>query len=1080
MKSILFVVLLCCLPSLAANYSVVRSGDWSDPGTWGASAAPGSGDIVTCSGAFTITVSSDTIVGNSPANGNVITQSADCTIALGANVTLVVQGGWNKLGAVRRASGAIIKFDSSGAASPRSTPYTLSDGGIWTDDGNDPPTAANRFTITANTSGSNWLWTNLTAGSGITGMTNALLQYCGDPGGAKYCLDYHPGGRGTVAIGAAGAPVVFDHSCGVKWDTGSTNNDGWNFTRVSFENTYPACTPWYAQTGNGTPANGITRSFDTVVFDQRPRIETHGAIYTNSIFLKGYADLDVFGGYGVISRSLIVANFQGAAPLTWDESSNVPIQNFTIDHDLVLGDPTTTLVNGTPTAQTPLSSGTVTAASSGAASSSLTDAAQSWPVHAYKTGGYGTYMVVITAGTGAGQARIVYDNTANKLTVLSNWDVTPDPSSSYAIYVGVINPHWTDAASLAPGVSIQLSYNIFGLFTGADNQGDVYHAVNAIANSANCNLWRGPWSPTIAYATGSGVSEGGVYYRSITTTTNNDPATDGGAHWLVSTLAALDSRCGAYELDYNLVLPNAAHDNSGTFLTGGTAAYRANHNTYFTGAQSAAFDESRPGAFPGGFLSFEGNLAWAEPGKTYVPTAGGLRASSFGPFLVDDSGGSIAHAFVMDFANNTCFGGGASCADYNGGYGLLTTGYCAAANGSNQGGSGAYNSQCTAPMGTHDVTGDPQFVNRWATPQTWIQSLGMDTNLYDPVAIMPDVYKQMMKVNDSTGFDSRFTVAALYAYLSNAFSPQNSAFHNAAADGTDIGAVPYSAPGPTLVSIAVAPAAASIAVGATQAFSATGTFSDGSTADLTNSAAWASSNIPVATISSSGIASGNSAGITNITAAQNAIASNTAALTVNGGAPTLLSITVTPNPVTIVGGATQQFTAIGNYSDASTVDLTATATWSSSAPTVASIAAGGLATGVAPGSTNISAVYESITSNNAVLNVKVLTAITVSPAMATKQVGATQAYSALGTYSDGSTGDMTALCLFNSSNPLVATVSGATATALRTGISNITASAFGVTSPASVLRVFSAKIGELGAWPERGTDGDSHGIVDRR
>ena len=78
------------------------------------------------------------------------------------------------------------------------------------------------------------------------------------------------------------------------------------------------------------------------------------------------------------------------------------------------------------------------------------------------------------------------------------------------------------------------------------------------------------------------------------------------------------------------------------------------------------------------------------------------------------------------------------------------------------------------------------------------------------------------------------------------------------------------------------------------------------------------------------------------------------------GAPVLTSITVTPaNPSIIVNGQ-QQFTATGNYSDGSHQNLTGSATWTSSSPSVATITGGGLATGVAAGSTTIAATYNSI------------------------------------------------------------------------------------------------------------------------
>ena len=70
---------------------------------------------------------------------------------------------------------------------------------------------------------------------------------------------------------------------------------------------------------------------------------------------------------------------------------------------------------------------------------------------------------------------------------------------------------------------------------------------------------------------------------------------------------------------------------------------------------------------------------------------------------------------------------------------------------------------------------------------------------------------------------------------------------------------------------------------------------------------------------------------------------------------TLVSVTVTPANASIAAGTQQQYAATGTYSDGSHQDLTSSATWTSSAPSVATIAGGGLATGVAAGSTTIQA-----------------------------------------------------------------------------------------------------------------------------
>ena len=99
-----------------------------------------------------------------------------------------------------------------------------------------------------------------------------------------------------------------------------------------------------------------------------------------------------------------------------------------------------------------------------------------------------------------------------------------------------------------------------------------------------------------------------------------------------------------------------------------------------------------------------------------------------------------------------------------------------------------------------------------------------------------------------------------------------------------------------------------------------------------------------------------------------------------GPAPTLTSIAVTPVNSTIERGVTQQFTATGTYSDGSTQDLSNQATWTSSNTGVATINTGGLATGVAAGTTTISATLAGV-SGNTVLAVQVapLSITTTSP-----------------------------------------------------------------------------------------------------
>jgi hypothetical protein len=80
----------------------------------------------------------------------------------------------------------------------------------------------------------------------------------------------------------------------------------------------------------------------------------------------------------------------------------------------------------------------------------------------------------------------------------------------------------------------------------------------------------------------------------------------------------------------------------------------------------------------------------------------------------------------------------------------------------------------------------------------------------------------------------------------------------------------------TITSISVTPQNASLPIGATQQFTATGTFSDGSQGNVTASSAWSSSNSSVATVSTTGIATGITEGPTTIQAAIGSIYGSTA------------------------------------------------------------------------------------------------------------------------------------------------------------------------------------------------------------
>jgi uncharacterized protein YjdB len=252
-----------------------------------------------------------------------------------------------------------------------------------------------------------------------------------------------------------------------------------------------------------------------------------------------------------------------------------------------------------------------------------------------------------------------------------------------------------------------------------------------------------------------------------------------------------------------------------------------------------------------------------------------------------------------------------------------------------------------------------------------------------------------------------------------------------ATGGSVGGSTSFTMAAPALISISVSPASATIVAGATQQFTATGTYGNGTTQDLTGTVTWSSSSSAAATVSNSpgtgGLALGAGQGQATVTAASGGI-SGSGQLIVSPAQ--LVSISVTPANPTITAGGSQQFAATGTYTDGSTQDLTTTATWSASPANGATIgnAAGsqGLAQGLAAGAVTITATSGAI-AGFTVLAVNPappqLKSISISPSSATIFVGSSQQFAATGTYSDGSTQNLTTTLNWSVSPSTVATIS---------------------------------------------------------
>jgi hypothetical protein len=274
-----------------------------------------------------------------------------------------------------------------------------------------------------------------------------------------------------------------------------------------------------------------------------------------------------------------------------------------------------------------------------------------------------------------------------------------------------------------------------------------------------------------------------------------------------------------------------------------------------------------------------------------------------------------------------------------------------------------------------------------------------------------------------------------------------------AAFGGVTGAAPLTVSSVTLKSIAVSPASAVIASGSQLLFTAKGTFSDGSTQEISNTVAWSSSATNVASITSYGQVTGQSDGTATITAQQGTVSGSAAVLVASS---TLNSVQITPANATVAEQTGTQFNAVGIFSDGSTQNLTGSVNWTSSPASVATVSNApsteGLATGIATGNATITALFAglagqaSLTVTNATL-----TSITIVPAMPDITLDGSQQFTATGNFSDGSTEQLTDQVTWTSSDASVATMSpDGLASPAGTGTTTITATMNGVKGTATL------------------------------
>jgi uncharacterized protein YjdB len=251
---------------------------------------------------------------------------------------------------------------------------------------------------------------------------------------------------------------------------------------------------------------------------------------------------------------------------------------------------------------------------------------------------------------------------------------------------------------------------------------------------------------------------------------------------------------------------------------------------------------------------------------------------------------------------------------------------------------------------------------------------------------------------------------------------------------------------PALVSISVTPANPTVSQGWSLQFTATGNYSDGSTSPLAVN--WSSLPTSVATITATGLATGQNIGGALISATNGTLTGSTN-LTVSQ--PVMVSLALSPSPLFMAPGTTVSLQAIATMSSGFTEVLPpAEAAWSINGPPIATVTNDGTVTALVDGTTAIVAQVNGFSASVS-LTVASISGLTVTPSSVLIGPGETTQFQAIATLTDGTTENVTPFVSWISLQQNIAIVSNSgLVTAIQTGSTSVTAQTTGFSGSAAV------------------------------
>ena len=273
-----------------------------------------------------------------------------------------------------------------------------------------------------------------------------------------------------------------------------------------------------------------------------------------------------------------------------------------------------------------------------------------------------------------------------------------------------------------------------------------------------------------------------------------------------------------------------------------------------------------------------------------------------------------------------------------------------------------------------------------------------------------------------------------------------------------------------LTNLVVTPISTVVGINGNVQYTATGVFSDSSTQDLTSQVLWTSSNGNFATISAAGLATGVSSGTVQITATSGTISGSA---TLNVTTAKLVSIAITPSNPIVPPHSKIQLTAVGTFSDNSTLVLSGVSWHTNSAKYAMVNGSGVLRTKKSANQpVNVYASLNGITGSTSVtITSMTIQTWAIQPSNSTIAAGTQEQLSLIGTFSDGVTQvDLTASARWQTSSYQDAVVNRqGVVTGVNAGSTTITASLRGQGTATTNLTVSNATISSITVTPANPT-----------